>query len=221
MKFPFDSTVAVAHRGAHGEGRPENSLAAVQRTVEIGARAVEFDVVALRDGRLVVSHDEPAREEAGSLPEMEHFLRVVACSDMMLNLDWKRRGGEDLACEMLRRYGLVERTIVSSTDRRVLSRFKEGVPGVKTGISLAPVGVSSVETASTVRRIVRESRADAAMLNRRGASGETVGALRSAGVGVFLWTAPDRKTYTELASLEPDGIATDVIEQHVEPPRAG
>ncbi|WP_273887086.1 glycerophosphodiester phosphodiesterase [Rubrobacter naiadicus] len=217
MEFPFDSTVAVAHRGAHGEGRPENSLAAVERTAEIGARAVEFDVVALRDGRLVVSHDEPTGERAESLPDMEQFLRVVAGSDMILNLDWKRRGGEERACGMLRRYGLLERTLVSSTDRRVIARFKQEAPGVATGISLAQRRTSAAEAAREVSRVVRESRADAAMLEYRGASEEMVRVLRGAGVGVFLWTAPDQETYSELASLKPDGIATDAIEQQLDP----
>ncbi|MGZ8578333.1 MAG: glycerophosphodiester phosphodiesterase, partial [Actinomycetota bacterium] len=46
----------VAHRGASAEV-PENTLAAFERAVEVGADAVEFDVRLTRDGVAVVMHD--------------------------------------------------------------------------------------------------------------------------------------------------------------------
>lgn len=45
-----------AHRGLHGPGVPENSLAAFRRAAEAGYGA-ELDVHLTRDGRLVVIHD--------------------------------------------------------------------------------------------------------------------------------------------------------------------
>jgi glycerophosphoryl diester phosphodiesterase len=46
----------VAHRGASAE-RPENTLAAIRRAIEVGATAVEMDVRTTKDGHLVLSHD--------------------------------------------------------------------------------------------------------------------------------------------------------------------
>jgi glycerophosphoryl diester phosphodiesterase len=218
MEFPFGATVAVAHRGAHGEDRPENSLSAVERTVEIGARAVEFDVVPLPDGRLAVSHD-PYEEGIPAPPEVGPFLRVVASSELLLNLDWKGCGGEERVCTLLRRYGLVERTVVSSTDRQALVRLKDALPGVTTGLSVtAEVCRTAPGRSMAPARIsawIRESRADAVMLDRRVASGEAIETVRGAGAGVFLWTAESKETYEKLATLSPDGIATDTIEQHI------
>ena len=48
-----------AHRGASAE-RPENTLAAFERAVELGADALEMDVHLTRDGHLVVVHDDTA-----------------------------------------------------------------------------------------------------------------------------------------------------------------
>jgi glycerophosphoryl diester phosphodiesterase len=48
--------LVVAHRGASAEV-PENTLAAFERAVEVGADAVEFDVRLTRDGVAVVMHD--------------------------------------------------------------------------------------------------------------------------------------------------------------------
>ena len=50
-------TQIFAHRGASGE-RPENTLCAFQRALELQVDGVELDVQASADGKLVVVHDE-------------------------------------------------------------------------------------------------------------------------------------------------------------------
>ena len=47
----------IAHRGASQE-RPENTLSAFERAVEIGVDAIEMDLLQTRDKRLVVRHDD-------------------------------------------------------------------------------------------------------------------------------------------------------------------
>lgn len=58
---PVASPQLIAHRGAHrgqsGE-LPENTLAAFQNAVELGADWLELDVQMSQDGQLVVIHDE-------------------------------------------------------------------------------------------------------------------------------------------------------------------
>lgn len=56
-----------AHRGASAE-RPENTLPAFERAVEIGADVLEMDVHVTRDGHLIVSHDPDARR-MGAVPQ--------------------------------------------------------------------------------------------------------------------------------------------------------
>jgi glycerophosphoryl diester phosphodiesterase len=46
-----------AHRGAAAE-RPENTMPAFERAIEIGVDALELDVHVTRDNHLIVSHDE-------------------------------------------------------------------------------------------------------------------------------------------------------------------
>jgi glycerophosphoryl diester phosphodiesterase len=46
-----------AHRGAAAE-RPENTMPAFERALEIGVDALELDVHVTRDGHLIVAHDE-------------------------------------------------------------------------------------------------------------------------------------------------------------------
>lgn len=56
--------LVIAHRGASAHA-PENTLAAFRRALELGARAVEFDVHQIRDGELVVAHDDDLRRCGG------------------------------------------------------------------------------------------------------------------------------------------------------------
>ena len=49
--------LVIAHRGASAEA-PENTLAAIEAAIEIGADAVEFDIRSTFDNRLVLIHDE-------------------------------------------------------------------------------------------------------------------------------------------------------------------
>lgn len=52
-----------AHRGAAAE-RPENTMPAFERALEIGVDALELDVHLTRDGQLIVAHDETAQRMA-------------------------------------------------------------------------------------------------------------------------------------------------------------
>ncbi|KTF35316.1 glycerophosphodiester phosphodiesterase, partial [Xanthomonas vesicatoria] len=62
---PQGGIVVVAHRGCHAaapqhgftETAPENSLAALQRCIAIGADVMETDVRRAADGTLVMLHD--------------------------------------------------------------------------------------------------------------------------------------------------------------------
>ena len=54
-----------AHRGAAAE-RPENTMPAFQRAVEIGVDALEMDVHVTRDNHLIVAHDPTAARTAGA-----------------------------------------------------------------------------------------------------------------------------------------------------------
>ena len=200
MKFPFPFTLPIAHRGAHDGEHPENSLAALERAIRLGAPAVEFDVWNRPDGALVVSH------EPGDLPAppVEPFLDLVAGSDVLLNLDWKGSGQEELVAELLDHRGLVGRTIVSSEDAAALALLKRVLPGVTTGLSVETEGIPALS--ETV---------DAVMLYHRVASTDVTEAIRTAGRGLFLWTVGHPAEFAALLPYSPDGIATDAIEEQL------
>lgn len=56
---------SYAHRGLHGEGRPENSMAAFRAALE-GGYGIELDVHLLKDGNLAIMHDSSLVRTAGA-----------------------------------------------------------------------------------------------------------------------------------------------------------
>ena len=71
----------LAHRGG-GTLAPENTLAALRCGLAHGFHAVEFDVMAVRDGGLVLMHDpQLGRTVAGTGRVADHAAEALAPMD--------------------------------------------------------------------------------------------------------------------------------------------
>jgi glycerophosphoryl diester phosphodiesterase len=62
--------ITFAHRGARSE-RPENTLPAFERALELGARGLETDAWLAADGEVVLAHDDRVRKGLRKLPVRE------------------------------------------------------------------------------------------------------------------------------------------------------
>lgn len=72
---------AIAHRGASGYA-PENTRAAFDRAVEMGAAAIETDVQLSADGQLILIHDTTVeRTSDGRGPVADHTLAELRALD--------------------------------------------------------------------------------------------------------------------------------------------
>lgn len=69
---PLRDCAIVAHRGAW-RGAPENSLAAIERAIAVGADIVELDVRKSADGELFIMHDDTLLRMAGIDRDAETF----------------------------------------------------------------------------------------------------------------------------------------------------
>jgi glycerophosphoryl diester phosphodiesterase len=69
---PARDCAIVAHRGAW-RGAPENSLAAIERAITVGADIVEIDVRKSTDGELFIMHDDTLLRMAGIDRDAETF----------------------------------------------------------------------------------------------------------------------------------------------------
>ncbi len=171
----------IGHRGAAALER-ENTLAAFQRANEVGVDFVEFDVLDLADGTLVLAHSddllevshglvagrvrplrlEELREVAPELPTLDEALEFLSTVGVGLQADVKsRRHGREIAAA-LRRHGLVERAVASS--------FWRTTPGAARPASSRPARTSAAASTPSLARLGGRDRRDAS-LRRPFASG--------------------------------------------------
>jgi glycerophosphoryl diester phosphodiesterase len=144
----------IGHRGAAAL-EAENTLASLRRAVELGVDFVEFDVLDLADGTLVLAHSddlfevshgaaagrvrplrlEELREVAPALPTFEDALELFSGLEVGLHVDVKcLRHGRDVAAA-LRRHGLVERAVASSHWPPTLADLRAEEPALAVGIT--------------------------------------------------------------------------------------
>jgi len=127
-------TAIVAHRGASSEA-PENTPAAFERAIELGADIIEFDVRRDRDHTLVISHD-PVRGLGLDLPTFEETLRLAA-GRIRLDVELKELDCEREAIDLLLRYLPLSDFSITSFLAPVLSELRAINPAIRRGLIFA------------------------------------------------------------------------------------
>jgi glycerophosphoryl diester phosphodiesterase len=183
-------TWVIAHRGASAE-LPENTPAAFERAIELGADFVEFDVHAAADGKLVVCHDPPR----GGEPRLEEV--VDQCS-----------GRIGLMCELktpwrYRRHDVVARTVRLLPEDAVVVCFEpEALRQVRGLRTLQHIGVRV-----SIRRAARYAWAAGFWDPRVGRRGLAL--AKRLGLRTTVYTVNVEQRMRYLVELGVDGIFTD------------
>ena len=157
LRRPPGGFARVGHRGASALA-PENTIAALELAVDLGCDMLEFDVLDLADGTLVLAHSNNLREVshgaargrvrglalaalrrvAPALPTLDDALAF--CADRLpgvgLQLDLKRRGIEAGVIDALRRHGVLDRAWVSGFDALALRCVAELEPSLPRSYTL-------------------------------------------------------------------------------------
>jgi glycerophosphoryl diester phosphodiesterase len=217
----------VGHKGADLVA-PGNTIASFEAALAAGVDMIEFDVLRLRDGRLVLAHDyaDATRREPPTLEEgLEHFA-TDAYAGVELDVDLKLPGYEGEVVEALRRHGLAERSLVSSTYLESMDRLGDLAPGIRRGWSiprarrdytkslLAPAAYALMRVirARLPRRagaMLRAGRFEAVMAHWLLVSPRLVEAVRGAGGQLYVWTVDDARRIERMSALGVDGVITN------------
>jgi len=217
----------IGHRGAAALA-PENTLRSFDVAIACGVDLVEFDVLALGDGTLVLAHSADLAEPESDLPTLDEALAHLGGHPRVgLHLDLKTEGREQAIVAALRRHGAAGRTLVTSYDPVSLRRLGDLEPDVRLGLSypldrwgvarrrvLAPaaLGALAAMRASLPRRIgPRLARAGAtvASLQYMVVTRAVVERCHALGAAVFAWTVDDPRIAARLARAGVDGIITN------------
>ncbi len=164
-----DPFVNYAHRGA-SEYTPENTLLAFYTGIYMGANGIETDVQMTKDGVLVLFHDDTITRLTGDpggvsdytleqlmgytfekngktdkIVVFEDFLRQFAFRDITFAIEIKQRGIEMQIADMLRKYHMAEKTVVTSFMPESIAAIKEYAPEFRVGLLTSGVTEKTVE----------------------------------------------------------------------------
>ena len=149
--------VNYAHRGA-SDTRPENTMTAFYEGIALGANGIETDVRMSRDGVPVLFHDEElfrVTGEPGSIgdytlaelrrftvkkdgmtdriPTLEELLAAFSWRDITFAIELKGEGAEEAVADLVYRYGVDCKCVVTSFVLERLRRIRAIAPGLRTG----------------------------------------------------------------------------------------
>lgn len=221
MPAPTQVPEIIAHRGASRE-RPENTLAAFRRAMELGADAVELDVHVTSDGVPVVHHDPAIAVAAGGTLEI-HRMRADAVRRAMVDGEPVPTLREVLAlldgkllayCELKGR-GSCEATIAVLAERRARAAVHAfDHREVRTARALSPDIPRGVLEASYPLDALHAARSVAARdlwRHRDHVDKELIDTAHAAGIRVIAWTVNDAASLSRLAAWGIDGLCTDDV----------
>ncbi|HSZ05516.1 MAG TPA: glycerophosphodiester phosphodiesterase [Solirubrobacteraceae bacterium] len=221
----------VGHKGAaHIE--PGNTLASFDAALRHGVDMIELDVLSEHpdgSGCLLVAHDHADAREGAPLT-FEQALEHLASSrfdGLELDVDVKLPGYELRVLDALRKFELVERTLISGMFPSGLARIRAAEPALRLGWSVPRVRrdyTTDMLTAipalamltgyrATLPRRARtalaEGRFDAIMAHWRVVTRALVRAVAEGGGELYVWTVDDARMIERLSAMGVDGIITN------------
>jgi glycerophosphoryl diester phosphodiesterase len=218
----------VGHKGADLIA-PGNTLESFEAALGCGVDMIEFDVLRLRDGRLVLAHDyeDGARADALTLDEgLDHFAGE-AYAGVELNVDLKLTGYEREVVDGLSARGLTERALISTHYLESIDLIGRLAPEQRRGLSVPRLTSDPTKSAwkrpfalalaAAARRLIpvragrmiRAGRFEALMSHWRLVSPQLVRAIHTAGGQLYVWTVDDAEQIQKLSALGVDGVISN------------
>jgi glycerophosphoryl diester phosphodiesterase len=209
----------VGHKGADLVA-PGNTVASFEAALAHHVDMIEFDVLRLRDGGLVLAHDydDAGRREPLTLDEgLDHFAGE-AYADVELDVDMKLTGYEREVVDGLLQRGLAERSLISSQYIESLDELARIAPEIRRGLSVPRVRRDYTKTVlalpayavarvmrarlpGKVRPLLREGRIQAVMAHWLLVSRRLVDVVHAEAGEVYVWTVDDASRIAKLREL--------------------
>jgi len=228
LDWPYP--IPFAHRGGASD-KPENTMAAFERAVELGYRYVETDAHLTADGVLLAFHDHvldrvtdrtgvvadlpwseisEARVDGEPIPLLEDLLG--AWPDVRVNIDPKHDAAVAPLVSLLDRINAFGRVCIAAFSDRRLARVRKLSAG-RALTALGTAGITRMRMASYGARTGRFAGGCVQVPTHIGkrvlVDQRFVDTAHRRGLPVHVWTIDERKQMERLLDLGVDGIMTD------------
>ena len=224
----------IAHRGASNIA-PENTLLAFQKAIDLKADLIEFDLQETKDNYLVVTHDEDLSRLTGfkgfvenltlkelkeldfgdgeSIPTLDELIGVTR-GKIGLNCEIKVSGIAEKTIEIMRRYKIIDSTIISSFLHDELLKVQMIEPKIRIA-SLEPTISSKTTDWSEKEKMIQYCIDNnfyainplAMMVDK-----QFVDHAHEFNIKVFPWTVDLKILIKKLVKFGVDGIITNDVE---------
>ena len=217
----------VGHKGADHVA-PGNTVESFEAALEHRVDMIEFDVLRLRDGRLVLAHDygDAAKRSPLTLDQGLDLFAGEAYAGVELDVDLKLPGYEHEVLDGLRARGLSERSLVSSQYLESLDRLRELEPEVRRGWSVPKAqrdytrsvwAVPAYGLLQVIKRrlparaasYIRGGRIQAVMAHYYVVTRQLADAVRDAGGELYVWTVDDADRIARFEAMGAHGVITN------------
>lgn len=217
------SRVVIAHRGASLE-LPENTLAAFQRALDLGADALELDVRLSRDGVAVVIHDATldrttrhggpvrnlgAKELSGlDVPALADVLDAFPAAELLIEI--KEAAAQQPVADAIRRASAEHRSVVAAAADAALTLFRGGM--IPVCGSRSDIAALRWRSAFSLPFAPARCAALSVPIRYRGIPLATRSLFRTAadaGIPVHVWTIDEPEIARRLWSIGATGMVTN------------
>ncbi|MCP2032793.1 glycerophosphoryl diester phosphodiesterase [Okibacterium sp. HSC-33S16] len=226
-----------AHRGL-ALGVPENTLAAFQAAIDVGAEYIETDVHATADGIAVLVHDPDVTVDGvvhtvrdltlHELSEVDlgggHRVPTLAAAlnrfgSTRFNIDVKSEHAPEPTAHAIRAASATDRVLVTSFDERRRVRAIDQLTAVTSSASSRLVTRALIGAKAGSVEVVRRSLAGVPVVqiperhrNIQLVTPRSLSTMHRAGVEVHVWTVNDVSDMERLLALGVDGLITDRVD---------
>ena len=231
-----ETPVVIAHRGASILA-PENTIAAIEKAVSVGAKAVEFDVRRTADKRLILMHDAtlarttngrgkvratPWRDitklDAGSwfdpgfkderVPLLAEAFKALG-DDAIAAVELKT--AEPVLTDLRRivsQQGATGRVVIFSFKVKQILDSRKLLPNTPALLLIDPDNFGGQYSADLIEKSISIG-PDAIGLNESGATERVVNRIQQMGIPVFVYTVDDPQRVARMIELGVDGIISN------------
>ena len=234
---PLPPIMRVAHRGASGKGlAPENTLAAIEKAIEIGVDAVEIDIHLTADGHVVVIHDrtvdrttngagpvdqmtldELKRLDAGSwfarefvgerVPTLQEVLDLVGWRTLVL-IEAKTEEAAEKAVTIIRSMRAQSRVVMQSFLGPAVRSINRLDQRIPTAFLMTGGEATLRRQTGVVKRVLKLG-ANALALKYTAATPDLVQTFLSRAMGFWVYTVDEPEMMQEMIEMGVGGIITN------------
>ena len=212
--------ISIAHRGASGY-RQDNTIAAFNYAMQLGADMIELDVMKTSDGEIICFHDlsvESGGDEVSvsrltlrqmrsifpKLCTLEEALACIAQGNILLQVELKVSNIEEEVVQLVKAAGMQDRTCYGSFILNSLKNVRQFDPAAKL--------VYITNQNSTVKSVLADPgkfAVDVMSIRKDLLSEDRITRFHLAGMQVYGWTIDEKTAIGRYAAMGLDGVISN------------